>query len=325
MTAPTRNPQTTGTRHQRDETHELFAGAGPNFPESGQVPRDTHGRPAALGEGHPTTETGTGHAGRETHTDTAGAGLGPVLDDPVLHVLAEAVDDLEAVRKANDNRLRQLTRCDADTDGLVRGHCLPEDSKTVLRLRVTLDLLADAEKHAVRNLEATMADHPLGPWVKAQNGLGLKTIARLLSAIGDPYWNTLHDRPRTVSELWAYCGLAVHDGHAQRRAKGQRSNWSDTAKTRVWNCVQPIIKNARSPYRHLYDAAKLGYVGAVHRDECRQCGPKGAPAQPGSPLSKGHIDARAQRVVMKAILRDLWVESKRLHDEIADAEEASGT
>lgn len=285
------------------------------LPGTGQSECENHGIPA--GAGSQATETGTGQMTDETQESSAGTGLGPVLDDPTLVVLAEAVDDLESVRKANENRLRQLTRCDADKDGIVRGHCLPDDSRVVMRLRTTLDLLADAEKHAVRNLETAMAAHPLGPWVKAQNGLGLKTIARLLSAIGDPYWNSLHNRPRTVSELWAYAGLAVHDGRIQQRVKGQKSNWSDTAKMRAWNVVQPIIKNRRSPYRAVYDAAKATYEGAVHVHECRRCGPAGKPAQPGSPLSKGHIDARAQRIVMKRVLRDLWVESKRIHNEIA--------
>ena len=160
-----------------------------------------------------------------------------------------------------------------------------------------------------------MKDHPLGPWVQAQNGLGLKTVARLLGAIGDPYWHSKEDRPRRVSELWSYCGLG--DARRQVRRKGVKSNWSDDARMRAWNCVQPIIKNTRSPYRAVYDAAKANYAGGIHHDECKRCGPKGKPAQPGSPLSKAHIDARAQRAVMKAILKDLWCESRRIHEEVA--------
>lgn len=303
--------QTTDRGQMPADTRGVHAPVGLNFPE-GHGPVDAQSS-RALGE--PNVEVG-GHASREAQTSSAPY-PGPWLDDPTLRVLAEAVDDLENVRKANENRYRQLTRCEADEDGIVRGHCLPEDSKTVIRLRATVDLLAEAEKQAVRNLEATMKAHPLGPWIAAQNGLGMKTIARLLSAIGDPYWNTLHDRPRTVSELWAYCGLAVHGGKAQRRAKGQKSNWSDVAKMRVWNCVQPIIKNTRSPYRAVYDAAKAGLQGAVYDEHYAGRMFKGKPIGVGQPLSPGHIDARAQRVVMKAILRDLWVESKRLHEERA--------
>lgn len=234
------------------------------------------------------------------------------LDSPILAVLAEDVDDLERVRKAVENRLRQLTRTEVDKDGLVRGHGLPPAA--VRRLQVTLDMTIAAEKSAVSNLERVMKTHPLGSWVSAQHGLGLKTIARLLAAVGDPYWNTLYDRPRLVSELWSYCGLG--DASRQRRVKGTKCNWNATAKMRLWNCVQPIIKHRKSPYRAVYDAAKAGQQGAVHAGLCARCGPKGKPAQPGSVLSKGHIEARAQRVVMKAILLDLWLEARRLHEAV---------
>lgn len=257
--------------------------------------------------------TETGQTAPETHLTHAG--LGPFLDDPTLSILAETVDDLEDLRKATENRVRMLTRGEVDADGHIRGLALTEDNPNVVRINATLDLITEAEKTAVRNLELVMKNHPLGPWIKAQNGLGMKTVARLLAAIGDPYWNTLHDRPRTVSELWAYCGLAVHGGKAQRRAKGQTSNWSDTAKMRAWNIVQPIIKNRNSPYRHLYDQVKEGLQGSVYDQHYEGRMFKGKPITVGQPLSPGHIDARAQRVVMKEILKDLWIESKRVHNE----------
>lgn len=262
---------------------------------------------------HPQTTEASDHTATATHFQRV-AGLGPILDDPTLRVLAENVDDLENLRKASESRIRQLTRAEVDSDGEIRGHGLTEDHPNVVKLRASLDLITQAEKMSVSNLERAMKDHPLGPWIKAQNGLGLKTTARLLSAIGDPYWNELHNRPRTVSELWAYCGLAVHGGYAQKRTKGQASNWSDTAKMRVWNMVQPIIKNRNSPYRHLYDQVKEGYRGAVYDERMAGRMFKGKPIEVGQPLSDGHVHARAQRVVMKAILKDLWIESKRIHE-----------
>lgn len=264
-----------------------------------------------------TKATEPGQAVDETQQTVAG--LGPILDDPTLRTLAETVDDLENVRKATENRIRQLTRGEVDSDGIVRGDALTDDNPNVVRIRITLDLITEAEKAAVKNLELVMKNHPLGGWIKAQNGLGMKTVARLLAAIGDPYWNDLHDRPRTVSELWAYCGLAVHGGKAQRRTKGQVSNWSDTAKMRAWNIVQPIIKNRNSPYRHLYDATKENLQGSVYDEHYAGRMFKGKPIEVGQPLSAGHIAARCERIVMKAILKDLWVEAKRIHDEIEEA------
>jgi hypothetical protein len=251
------------------------------------------------------------------------------LNDPLLGMLAATVDDLEKLKTAADNRLRQLTRTTVDKDGEERGFGLDETHPSVKTQKIVAENIDIAYKKSVLNLERAMKNHPLGPWVQAQKGLGLKTIARLLASIGDPYWMVRHekqgeklvvieDRARTVSELWAYCGLAVHDGMSQKRRKGETSNWKAEAKMRVWNVVQPIIKCKDSPYRKLYDEIKESMQGATYgpADEGRMF--KGKPIVVGQELSKGHIEARVQRRIMKQILKDLWIESKRLHEEGTD-------
>jgi hypothetical protein len=74
-----------------------------------------------------------------------------------------------------------------------------------------------------------------------------------------------------------------------------------------------------SPYRAVYDTGRAKYAGAVHPAPCRRCGPSGSPAAAGTPLSPGHQHARALRLVMKAILRDLWAEARLLHGESQEA------
>lgn len=258
----------------------------------------------------------------------------PLVEKP-LAVIAELVNDLEGLRKANVNRIEVLTRVGTDKDGKERGWGLPKDHPAVLAVQALVDGLWEVEKQAVRELERTLKKSPLGPWVVAQHGLGPKTIARLLAATGDPYWNDLHDRPRTVSELWAYCGYRP----GLKRRKGERDNWSADAKMRAHNLMDPIKKMLRSPcssvkgdkgeylyavhvegecacspYRVLYDQARDKYRGSVHPEDCVRCGPSGHPALAGSPRSAAHQDAMAYRVVKKRILRDLWREAKRLHE-----------
>jgi hypothetical protein len=137
----------------------------------------------------------------------------------------------------------------------------------VLRLGLMLIALERIEHDAVLNLEGKLRKHPLAPWVKAQRGVGQKQAARLLAAIGDPYINSAKGQPRTVSALWAYCGLHVlpgghsggdahrctaagdqhrntdpapiddqgdYVGVAAKRRKGERANWSTNAKTRAY-------------------------------------------------------------------------------------------
>jgi hypothetical protein len=271
-----------------------------------------------------------------------------LLADPLLALAADVLDDLEKVRVANENRLRQLTRSVADSDGQERGFGLDESHPDVARLAALVAMLAEAEHKAELNLARLMRGHPLGPWVAAQKGIGAKQAARLLAAIGDPYFNDLHGRARTVSELWAFCGYHVirtpvsghagtgtqagnaadetegRPGHvpagdhshcagvAPRRQRGQQSNWSETARKRAWLIAMSCMK-AGGPYRAVYDATRAKYAEAVHPAPCIRCGPAGKPAPEGSALSDGHKHARALRAVAKEVLRDLWREARSLH------------
>ncbi|WP_347590361.1 hypothetical protein [Acrocarpospora sp. B8E8] len=322
---------------------------------------------------------------------TTPTGPSPDLADPLLALAADVLDDLETVRIANENRLRQLTRDETDVDGEERGFGLTLDHPDVARLAALVDALASAEKDAAKNLAKRLKQHPLYPWLKGQKGVGDKQAARLLASIGDPFWNTLHDRPRKVSELWSYCGYSVvrvggqagsdahiarvadsvsnspagqlmHDaqggpasgskaggnanhgipdahtrgvGVAPKRARGAKANWSDTARTRARliaeSCIKQLARTcpadaeqgfathadgcACARYRKVYDATRVKYADAIHHVECPQCGPKGKPAQPGSDLSRGHKHGRALRAVSKELLKDLWREARRIHEE----------
>lgn len=320
----------------RNDTQITTAAGEPNLPDS-QSRTDIQIRRAV---GDQATERGQAHL--DAHSSYAA--LGPILADPVLGVLAEVVDDLESVRVANENRLRQLT------DMGERGHGLTLQHPEIARLASIVAGLQASEHQAILNLKRVMRAHPLGRWAKPVAGVGEKQLARLLSVIGDPYWNDLHDRPRTVSELWAFCGYHVihtsggqppgethcttaagsnvhtsdqpaadiHDdfvaGVAPKRQRGQKSNWNEDARKRCYLIAESCIKQAKSPYRPVYDDTRTKYAEATHAEPCVRCGPKGKPAQPGSPLSLGHQHARAMRGVAKQLLKDLWRESKRIHE-----------
>ncbi|MFG2638548.1 hypothetical protein ACGFX8_32970 [Streptomyces sp. NPDC048362] len=219
---------------------------------------------------------------------------------PLLALLADALDDIENMRNATANRLRQLTRAEADKDGGTRGFGLTLDHPQVAAVAAMLSaikhddnilkdlgyptaairprdengkLLSRActclECTAIRNLQKELRNHPLGPWVKNTKGVGEKQAARLLGTIGDPYWNTLHERPRLVSELWQYAGHG--DPARSKRRRGQLVEHSPDAKKRTWlissKCVTFIDKSTCndgthadrckcSPYRLVYDAQR---------------------------------------------------------------------
>lgn len=238
-----------------------------------------------------------------------------MLADPTLALAADVLDDLERVKNANKSRLRSLTRDEEDSDGEMRGFGLALDHPDVARLNALVEVLSKAEHDATLNLQRAMRKHPLGPWVKAQRGVGEKQAARLLATIGDPFINGATGEPRTVSALWAYCGLHVKDGDAARRQKGVRSNWSTLAKTRAWLIVEASMKQLDpdcktetgiadhwedckcSPYRIIVDERRQ-HTAVTHPD-----------------WTAGHSLNDGMRVASKALLRDLWRQAKAIHDE----------
>lgn len=251
----------------------------------------------------------------------------------LLRFQAEVLDDLEGLRIANENRFRQLMRPvdELDADGHGRGLGLTHEDPSVAALSALLDRIKELEHTAVLELQRAVRRHPLHPWIKEQRGIGEKQCARLLAAIGDPYWNDLHDRPRTVSELWAYCGYHTlpTSGHggtedhaagaggggynvAAKRAKGQRANWSATAKMRAYLIAESVVKSG-GPWREVYDKRKAATADNVHMVPCIRCGPSGNPALPGSDWSAGHRHADALRITAKEILKGLWIASRDLH------------
>jgi hypothetical protein len=273
-----------------------------------------------------------------------------LLFDPLLKILASQVDDLESLRVASGNRFRQLTSTEVDDDGIRRSLGLPEDHRDVKRIALSLEALAAVEDQAIKQLQSHMRRSQWGPWIKQATGVGEKQLARLLGEIGDPYWNTLHQRPRTVSELWAYCGYhTLPSGHscdetqgarttgtqlpashyvletqmvnaggshstAPKRTRGQKSNWSQEARKRAWLIATSCVKApSGSKYRTVYDETRAKYADAVHNVPCKQCGPSGKPAEVGSPLPPAHQHGRALRAIAKTVLKDLWIEARRLH------------
>jgi hypothetical protein len=337
------------TDHEHSDAQEVSVGAAQNSPgiSSSDNGHSTRGAPTASAVVAPSSALD--QPGYDAHsarveggptcplaaTAAATPNLGTPLVDKPLAVMAELLNDLEDLRKANVNRLEVMTRVGLDKDEKNRGWGLPEDDPVVVQVRTIVDALAKVEDTAKRNLEKILKASALGPWVVAQHGLGLKTIARLLASVGDPYWNDLHERPRTVSELWAYTGYRP----GLRRVRGEKVNWSPAAKMRMHNVIEPIkkmisapchsVKGEKneylyavhvegectcSPYRVLWDEARAKYRDSVHPEDCVRCGPAGKPALAGSVRSAAHQQALADRIVKKTILRDLWREAKRLHD-----------
>lgn len=229
------------------------------------------------------------------------------MDFTDINVFAEVISDVEDARIKLSNRIFAMTERGDDN----------------IDLKFIKNQMEETERLATRGLQTAMKRHPLGEWVRLQRGIGEKQAGRLLSVIGDPYIKGAQKedgeiveeaRPRLVSELWAYSGMHVVDGEAPRHQRGVQGNWNDTARMRIRLISESCIRTMGGYYRRVYDDARTKYADSVHARDCKRCGPSGRPALVGSPLSDGHRHARALRIVSKEILKDMWLESRRIHE-----------
>lgn len=258
-------------------------------------------------------------------------GHSTLLDMRGVALAAASVDDVENVRKAAGSRYGALTgltpaggnkihlgvpfedltaddKWTPDKDGEDRSFHLDATDPHAVRQLAVWNGLVGVEEDAIKALEATMKQHPLGAWVKSQRGIGLKQAGRMLAALGDPYWRremeytltvtdaatgeetttvmrTVPEGPRRVGALWAYAGLHVLDapedapegvtGVAARRRKGVRSNWSTELKTRAYLVATSCVKQLAKPCHKVaeVDGQPVERYTVVHEvAECR-CSP----------------------------------------------------
>lgn len=186
---------------------------------------------------------------------------------------AAFLTDVEQLRVATENRARSLEAEGLDVSPYVG----------------QIEALGRIEHEATLALQRAVRRHLLGAWIKTTKGTGEKQGARLIAAIGDISYNALADRPRRgPAELWAYCGYVP----GQKRRKGVQSNWNSAAKMRAFLVAESCMKNRESPYRAVYDQARANWAD---RD-----------------ISDGHKHNHALRLVAKAVLKDLFLEARRV-------------
>ena len=223
-----------------------------------------------------------------------------------LRVLSEMYWDAQDYRKANANRQRSETVVD-----------MPEVLEADRLVRSAEDQLSKA---MVRELRA-VAPQSILDWRSDSPGVGEHLLARLLGAIGEPYYATpahwegkgrgerklVWDQPfiRNIDKLWAYCGVG---DPSRKRRKGMSAEdgaalGNPRAKVILRLIAESCTKQVGSRYEIVYRKAREDYESRVHTEACPQC--KGS-SQPGQPWKAGHQHAAALRKVAKEVLRDLW-------------------
>jgi len=133
-------------------------------------------------------------------------------------------------------------------------------------------------------------------------------------------------KARHVSGFWKFVGLHVEDGFAVKRQKKKKLGFNPKLRAFMWRIADSLLKQNTPVYRQIYDErkvkeeAKLNYPNEnpekcpFHGDCVKKLKEKAKRIgrKMKKPPCKKHIHRRAARYMVKAFLRDLWVEWREM-------------
>lgn len=194
-----------------------------------------------------------------------------------------------------------------------------------------LDGLRKAERTLNATLEAHVRRHPLAAFVERTPGLGYGGLGRLLAVTGSL------SRFSNPAKLWAYVGMHVVSGRAPKAKKGERANWARQGRVVCHQIAESMVKLGEGKYREIYDKRRADVLarprvgdsacpfGHDHVGLEREQDAKGWQRKTGKARvvqcvktddegheTSAHVHADAMRVAVKELLKDLWVEWRRI-------------
>lgn len=142
--------------------------------------------------------------------------------------------------------------------------------------------LEQLEKKVLGQLVTGCNQTSIWPWLQDVKGVGPRLGGMLIGHIDIA-------RAPTVSALWRYAGLAVMNGQAEHREKGQKLHYNHVLKKTCFLIARSFLMAESSPYVEEYQKAKTEYMASR---------PDWTPK---------HRDLAARRKMVKLFLSHLWV------------------
>lgn len=211
--------------------------------------------------------------------DGEGGKRKPTTEDSEIKAMVDLYYDLQKTRISMGNRLDAIKRgvSNESENDYTRIDKIFHDAEHLEKELIPIFELFTRGKHGMK-------------WLSKIRGIGPVLSAAIIAIYGDC------GGFETVSKLWAWSGLAVVDGHAPRRHKGQRDQWNPEAKVLAWKIGKSFAWQRGNYYSDFYRNAKLEYA-------------KRADLTQGKGW-KGHIDAMARRKTVKLFLSHWWVQAR---------------
>lgn len=211
----------------------------------------------------------------------------------------------------------QGLRIQASSRAAKKATCVFLDENDKRFLDETGNKLKELERNAIKEVARLLAGIPIYEgWLHEQRGIGPTLAGVLISEFNI-------DHCATPSQMWAWAGLAVRDGKADHRIKGQRTTYNPWLKSKMTEVLGGSLLKCRSPYRALYDAYKnrkqnervnscMNCCGtgayrptATSKPErCLNCDGTGVLAPWGK--SDAHRHRAAMRYMVKQFLAEYW-------------------
>jgi hypothetical protein len=195
------------------------------------------------------------------------------------------------------------------------------------------------EKHLIRTVKTL----PIYAWAKGVSGLGEVSLAGIIGECSglnvetNEWWTV--GQMKSVSAMWKRLGLAVMGGVRQGDATAglTKDDWVEhgyvkTRRSVIWNVGECVVKaqwrkeNTVHAYGKFYGEEKARLQGLNESGEyaeqaariverMKKAGSKPLAENLASRLTPGHINNRAKRHMTKRLIRDLWIEWRRLDRE----------
>jgi hypothetical protein len=171
------------------------------------------------------------------------------------------------------------------------------------------------EALATREMERLAKDLPVYQWAEPIRGFGPCGLATIVAEAGRDI-----SEYRSVAALWTRMGVGIRDGVRQGglAKNASKEEWilhgySPRRRSRMWNVGHALVlSNGDGKYRQAYLARKEYERDKAEAEDLIVLPAAKIPKGKLGYRSVGHIDRRAQRYMEKMLLRDLWVEWRRV-------------
>jgi len=115
----------------------------------------------------------------------------------------------------------------------------------------------------------------------------------------------------TVSALWKHTGNHVKNGKAPELRKGEEIEYSPRLRTLTWKISDCLMKSNKAIYRYIYDSEKKKQLAREY-EKGKLAEKYNGYDEEDTQLSKGHAHNRALRKMRKIFLAHFWAASREL-------------